>query len=582
MPFLERHEDKASGGEVGAAPDINDLPEVPLQVITTVLELLPPNEVALSARRTCRAAAQHFAEEHHRTVSAFTGAIPPHATAEMEAAFRGRSFRHRLLALSAAAASGSVANLELVWRRLQPCLFPELLRGDMYLERMRRGMHPGDDPGTAAVKGGGATAVLPWLLDRCPGLVNRSDTVTAAARHCALAQLKKVWGQLRFPDFSMRFVRGVLEAATSWGAADAQTKLWWLLELGCRAPTAAEYLAVFSDDLPRLRRIQQRGFEQFGNWQLLAAALRHADLSLAQWLMDAAGCLIPPAAAHELAAAAAASGSVAKLRWLQSRGVSLSPPAPHQAVPIKAAAAHGQLEALRFLHLEGGSGLPQDSRTSILSAAVTAGHIGVAEYLLHAGCTLGSFVWRRWCLRGCRGGLAMVQWLLEEARVPAADGVLAMMIENWPHTNAASQWQLLQAVRLVAPPGSSVGALGGAAAAAARAGHLELLRYLHKELGCGLGAGVLVAAAKGGSEAVLEWLVEQGCAAGEADELDRCYLAAGAGGDRATLECLRRLGVPQSERILRKAVGRLCVPQVVREWLCGMEQSGAAASSSSS
>lgn len=171
-------------------------PVVPPELITTVLSLLHPNEVALSARRTCKAAAQHFAEEHHRT-AAIGQPLPPHAASgpleEAEEAMHSLSFRHKLRTLSVAAGSGSVVNLEVVWRLLQPCIFPELLQTTFYLQQLQRGKPEIDDPGSAAAKRGHVSP-LSWLLDRCPGLVYRSRTLEAAAQHCPLPSCRRRGG----------------------------------------------------------------------------------------------------------------------------------------------------------------------------------------------------------------------------------------------------------------------------------------------------------------------------------------------------------------------------------------------------
>lgn len=89
--------------------------------------------------------------------------------------------------------------------------------------------------------------------------------------------------------------------------------------------------------------------------------------------------------------------------------------------------------------------------------------------------------------------------------------------------------------------------------AAAARGDLSVLRYLHEELGWELRGSVLQGAAEGGCVSVLEWLATRGCGGGKAHERDRGYLEAGAHGDLATLECLRRLGVPWSNWILLEA-----------------------------
>ncbi len=52
--------------------------------------------------------------------------------------------------------------------------------------------------------------------------------------------------------------------------------------------------------------------------------------------------------------------------------------------------------------------------------------------------------------------------------------------------------------------------------------------------------------------AVAKWMVEKGCAPWLGTECDSC-LAAGRCGDTPMLSCLRRLGVPWNEHVLRWA-----------------------------
>ncbi len=547
--------DKPSGGGGGSAGKRPDsIPEVPPNVITAVLALLPPNEVALSARRTCKAAAQHFAAEHHRT-AAIDQPLPTHAASEpleeVQAAFCGLTFNSKLYTLSIAAGSGTQANLEVAWRLLQPCLFPELLATDFYLQQLRQDSNADiEDAGTAAAKSGHISA-LSWLLDRCPGLLNRTDTLKAAAQHCPLAQLQEAWGLLYGANSSSQLEDAVLNAAALSATLDAVPKMEWLLqESGCIPTAATAAAAAHSGDFTRLRWLRECGCPM-DSCRVLEAVLESADLSVAEWLVDEAGCpLLDPNSADArlvVPAAAAASGSVAKLQWLQARGVAMLPEPPGHLRPMAAAVASGHLDAVRFLH--------QDLRDQPLSPRLVlhSGSPEIASYLLRAGCPVDN---RAWMEVGPTGNMTMVRWLLQEAHLPAVASV-AQLIDTWPETTGprVHNQLLLEAVRLMAPPGSSAEEMASAVEVAARRSDVDLLRYLHEELGCGLGPRVLAQAARGGCEAVIAWLVEQACAAGGEEELlANCYLEAAQRGNLAALECLRRLGVPWREELLHKAV----------------------------
>ncbi len=538
---------------------------MPPELITAVLSRLPSNEVALSARRTCRAAAQHFAEEHHRT-AAIGQPLPPHAVIgpleQADAAFRGLNFRRKLRSLSVAAASGSFTSLEVVWRLLQPCVFPELLQTDLYLQQLRESDI--DDAGTAAVKGGNLWA-LSWLLERCSGLVDRSRTLEAAAKHCPLPQLQSVWGLLgRADDHSPGLNQLMLDAAAASLTPDAIQEMEWVLQQGgCKLRTATALGAARSGDLARLQWLRERGCP-VGGQEVLAAALEFANASVADWLVDEAGCSLPvqqhhgEEAAPHLAAAAAASGSAAKLRWLQAHGIAVVP-----SFLMEAAARSGDLGAVQLLHRECGGEL---LNPKVMDAAVASGSVEMAAYLLSAGCSA------RRCdvhTASCSGSIDMIRWLVENGGQANLGCKLFPMIAAWPEGSAEHGRKLLEAVRLVAQPRlqDCADAEATMRTAAAR-GDLKVLRCLHEELGWGLGGSVLGGAAEGGCELVLEWLVKCGCGGGKAHELDRCYLEAGAHGDLATLECLRRLGVPWSNWILMEAA-RWGLPLPVVRWMWG-------------
>ncbi len=437
------------------APDLRL--DVPMELTLAVLAWLPPNEIALSARRTCKAAAQHFAKEHHR-IAAIDQPLPPHAAngpleEEAVAAFRALSFRHRLRSLPVAAASGSIANLDVALRLLQPFIFSELLRSTLYLDELRRVEKNIDDTGTAAIKSGNVGAVS-WLLERCPGLVGGSRALEAAARHCLLPQLQEAWAALSATDSSLALGREVLEAAAGSATPDAIAKMEWLMQQGgCALMYKTAAAAACSGDLSRLRWMRERGCS-FDSWVVLEAALRHADLSVAEWLVGEAGCPFPdPQMADDVASAAAASGSVAKLRWLQARG--FLPEVPGGRL-LAAAAGSGCVEALRFLHQRGGGPLLDPSVTSM---AVCSGNVECVAYLREVGCPMDGDMCRNWYRPGCRGGLSMLRWLLEEALVSARSLSLQDIILHWPSPTAADRRKLLEAVRLVVPPSGGSGLL---------------------------------------------------------------------------------------------------------------------------
>ncbi len=151
------------------------------------------------------------------------------------------------------------------------------------------------------------------------------------------------------------------------------------------------------------------------------------------------------------------------------------------------------------------------------------------------------------------GDVDMMLWLVQEVGCLWGEDIFATVMRSWRWRGPGSRDGLLQVVRRLVGAGCPPDTCGSTLDIAARQGHLPLLRYLHEECGAGFGPGTLAAAAESGSEVVVEWLVGKGCAPGPGWECDP-YLAAGQGGDMPMLACLRRLGVPWSERVLWWAV----------------------------
>ncbi len=156
------------------------------------------------------------------------------------------------------------------------------------------------------------------------------------------------------------------------------------------------------------------------------------------------------------------------------------------------------------------------------------------------------------------GDAAMLRWLAREAGCPWDSSTLSGVICLWPSS------RLEAVVREGCPPGGGTDD-ADCVGCAARKGHLALARYLHEELGVAFAPGTLAAAAEGGCEPVLEWLVGAGCVLGEGTYLNP-YVAAGRVGDVDTMACLRRLGVPWGGDVLAQAQNRE-VPLPAMRWL---------------
>ncbi len=466
------------------------------------------------------------------------------------------------------------------------------------------------DPGTAAVEAGHAAIVLPWLVSHsCP--LDPDKTLEAAAQHCDLAGLQAAWELLGYSvaaqgygyaDSYFVLAKAAGQSGGVSGGNPAIAKLTWLLSvtpaavLHNRRPQLLAWAAVgatSSGSLPLLAWLRGQGLElpstcfrgaQFIFWLLategrpawamvLAAALRVGHVAMADWLVDEAGCPLPSGEIQEAVGqvwrAAAEGGHVESLQWLLGRGV------PAYKQYARQAASAGRMEALRFMRTECGVALTKD----LFMEAVSSHSMPTAAWLLQAGCPMDPEAYHR----AARAGDAdMVAWLAQEAGCPWDQGTIAAVLIHWPRTPWAARRGLQRAVsaleeagcpplRVALESGLGMGEeLEHVLDSAAMHGDLWLLRRLHGELGMGLGRRTLAAAAEGGCEAVLEWLVGAGCELVGSSEYDP-YVRACGNGDLCTPECLVRLGLgfsPQVVRVAARSFGvRMPLQLPVLRWL---------------
>ncbi len=548
-----------------------------------VLSFLPPNDRALSGRLVSPDTAAGLSKDPTCTAS-LSQPLPPHiAPWAVEAGqqhVRQLPFWHKLQLLCSATTSGSEVNLEVALALLQPSVFPELLQ--------RWETYSGPNPGVAAVRAG-HPQLLGWLLQRCPGLLNPDRVLQAAAEHCDLAGLQAMWELLRRPPVSTSLVSGwrpaavtsaALEAAAGSKTTDAVAKMEWLVNEGgasCRPDHRTAAAAARSGDLGRLRWLHDRGCPMGGQDALLAA-LEHADLAVAQWLVGEAGCELPAAGSTQewhmlLKAAASAQDAMAKLQWLGERG---APPLNSAADDLlselaRAAVAAGRVNVLQ--HLRSLPGLTPQQGQRLLQQAFSTSRVATSipmlEYLQRAGVELTNDAYNY-----AAGRLDMVRWLAREGGCRPTSACLVALIAAWPFSTPAHSRDLLQAVQLVvSEAGRQVLSACKFTAeffvhTAAARGHLAVVQYLLQQLPGYQPRGQLLAdAAAGGCEALVERLVEQhpGCVEGPWGA--RAYVAPAKVGDRGTLAVLRRLGVPWgADDVMVRAVQRGC-PLPVLRWL---------------
>ncbi len=546
-------------------------PALPLDLIGRILEAMEHNEKVFNGRLVSKGLRERLSQPCHRTArldsslpaAAADAVWQPHLQQAMHQALKHLTFQQKLRLPSVAASSGSQANLALALGTLQPFVFDDF--------------PPGFDPdaGTVAAQSG-HLHLLRWLLQHdCP--VSIFGTLAAAAEHCNLAGLQQVWELLTHnsDQSGNGYLSGIAWAAGRSGAS-AIPKLSWLLpelrEGGQRqrALVLAAAAAAAAGSLRLLRWLLGKGLDLHSPWMdsltvtyamrkdahwcvVLAGALQHGHVAVADWLVIEAGCPLPQQDQGSergiIWEGAAGGGSVVAMRWLLRRGVAVHEGALH------AAARAGQLEAVQFLQGEGGLPLTGE----VFGAAAGSRSVPTAMWLLAAGCPMTDDAYSA---AARAADIGMLRWLAVEAGCPCREATPACVIRCWPEADANSD-VLIEAVRLLVQAGCPLGnqALGDAALC----GRLPLVRYLHEELGMGLNADAMVGAAASGCEVLLEWLVERGCVPGEGEGLDP-YAVAGYDGDLATLTCLRRLGVPLHARVLRAAVDAE-VPGAVLKWL---------------
>ncbi len=539
-----------------------------------ILSLLPPHARAVSGRLVSPEAAVLLSGASHCTAS-LSQPLPPHAVPwAVEAGqqhVRQLPFQHKLQLLCTAAASGSEVNLEVALALLQSSIFPELL--DTY-DTVWASEHvpPEANPGVAAIKAG-YPQLLGWLLRHCPGLVERRQVLTAAAKYSDLAGL-----QAAFRVFSVNpagqgwILDWVAESATP----DAVAKMEWLMTISGELFHPQETTAVaaaYSGDLGRLRWLRERGCPM-GGLGVLQSALQHADLAVAQWLVDEAGCELPGADTDDnndgdedghgllldehqvgwgslLEASARSSDGLAKVGWLQQRRDAPLQASHWQRIAM-AAAKEGGVEMVQYaLPLLGPGAVPD----GLAHAAVQSGSVPVVQFLRDAGVAFDREAYllaARMGRLGRTGGLAMVRWLACEAGVSAEGLDLHRVVTRWPRgPTAATSRELLQAVHLLVEKAGwrGWGTTPDLVPAAVRRGDLPLVQYLLQQRPMDQpywSMGVTPeAAAAGGCEALLEWLAQAypGCLrmfpTGPSP-----YKVAAAAGDLGTLTALRRLRVP--------------------------------------
>ncbi len=556
------------------------LPQLPSELQLHILSFLPPNERALTGRHVCRDAADGL-DGPESCTAYLSQPLPAHAApwavAALQQHMRRVPFGDKQQLLCTAAASGSEVNLEVTMAALQPSIFPELLHSREY----RHHAFPFGlgDPGMHAVRAG-HPQLLAWLLRRCPALLQPATVLWEAAGHCSLPVLQATWEVLKGGPArraGVRVVCGqhVLDAAARSATPDAVPKMEWVLAVGgplCSLQQSTAEAAAGSGDLDRLRWLRDRGCP-VGGAGVLKRALGHADLAVAEWLVDEAGCRLPAAGDDQgwfwLLQAAAGKGSVgaaAKWQWLRARG---APPLARGGVLLPGLVSHvirgGHAELFQQLQPVL---MDEDEELQDAIQYATPGSTAMAACLLAAGRV---FTHQDYCEALRERDMAMLRWLAHDARVSAAELDMGDFLTRICGVRPGDHRDLLEAVKLVVGAGCRSWDMKAVVQLAAIWGSVDLVQYFvqhPQQYGRPrYRPGVVVwAVAKGGCEALHAWLERQlgsrrlGRAQGAA------YAVAAEAGDLCTLTALRRLGVPWDANVMLAAVLRGSTVPTLR-WL---------------
>ncbi len=534
----------------------------PIDLAVRVFKALEPNEQPITGRLICKEASAQLTQQGCNK-ACFSLPLPPAVTEavwqqHLQREFNLLTLRNKFRALAAAAASGSQLNLHVAWGLLRPCLsetdlYASYGDGTPYFEGYRPAAD--EDPGVAALRAG-HLELLPWLLEhRCP--VNKAATLAAAAEHGSLEDLQRVRALLGRSKFWPGDVFCLAEAAGR--SDDGYEKIYWMSSsLDNDAPP---------DERSKMCQHAANGSAAAGQllvgiWgaprNTLKVALRAGQLAVADQLVGQRGHDVWQEMWGEGAAFEAALGEVWRgagsragldvVQWLLRRGVPLRP------VAIAAAAGGGQLEAVQYLH--GECGLPL--KEEVFAAAAGSGSLPTMEWLREQHCPMDSNAYRS------ARDPATVVWLAGTAGCPLPEGGAPVVNLKMCAARGVSSSALMEAVKALVGAGCPP-ERAACIAGAAYGGHLPLVRYLHEELGVGFGPDTLAEGARGGCVPVVEYLVAAGCQTGnpgdERSLMDSMehnpYYAAVKNGDRATMECLHRLGVRRPDPWLDESIAMI-------------------------
>ncbi|GLC46437.1 hypothetical protein PLESTF_000846300 [Pleodorina starrii] len=364
--------------------------------------------------------------------------------------------------------------------------------------------------------------------------------------------------------------------------ASTEVLQWYISRATIHPPTL--FVAACEDDDPARRAAKlQYMYDKYGSTVITrsatAAAARRGGVGTLAWLRER-GCVVDATTLVGVAG----GRDVAAAAWVLEHGGTTSLAALHEA------ASEGRVEMMEWLAERRELAVPPARWRRALAAAAGGGHCRAVTWLLRRTDADGE------ALEAAaeEGHCDVVRVLLGRGIPPTAKALsLAARCGSIPTMNllmdaAAAAAAAAASTTTTAPTSTAAPAAGAAAgAAAAASGGGDILRphaYVAAALSAGGGSGSgsdggggSGSGSDGGGSgsgcpvrardcvAVLRWLEERGCPAGDAADREEAMGAAALAGSRVRMEWLRARGFGWSARTFAAAAASGCVRLV--EWM---------------
>ncbi len=444
---------------------------------------------------------------------------------------------------------------------------------------------------------------MDWLLEHLGGVLRPAGRLPPAAAAAAalsgdLVRLR--WMLQRGCDFDARReeYRGEIDPEFSvlpmaMASAGLEVVEWLVREAGCQLPPPAAPAAAAGDAAsPQASLVHAQKF-----LNLVGAAAGSGDAAKLRWLRDRGLLPLHPQLLSYAAQMAATGGRLETLRYLHEQcGLSLSAEVARDVV------SSGNLATAHWVLQQGGRELFADSQ-AVWTSAAGSGSLDMVRWALEQEVVardqlVRAAYWlvRCWPSEAQRDSelLSAAQLLFEALGSPSGTGAGSSVGVQHGAEGGGGGGGGGDGGGSGGGDGDGGGGGGGGGDGGGGGGggarlpppwdsdsafdfaeqalvfavqnssSLPLFTYLHSQLQCSLGPAVLLEAVRRGCEALVEWLLNHGCAL--ADDTLQLFTAPMETGDVFTLRCLRRMGVPWPGALLPEAVRQGCLLPML-QWL---------------